>query len=431
MRHPVRRIFLFAFIQLIFLSACGGGGASLLDGGGTSTGGGGTSGSGQNIASAGPNVVAVTVDAGPAGVQANTVFNIPYVSVMICAPGTTNCQTIDHIEVDTGSYGLRVISSVLSPSLLAALPVETSTVGGAMAECTQFGDGIAWGSMRTADVEMSSEKGSSVPMQVIGDPSYPNIPSDCTVHGSPEDTVELFGANGIIGIGPFIQDCGSFCAGSTQGNVYFSCVAGSTCSDVDTPVNLQASNPVTYFPTDKNGIILEVGAVSDSGATTASGSLVFGIDTESNNASSGATVFTTDDVGNISITYKGVAYTESFLDSGSNFTFFNDGSIAVCGTAPNTYFCPSSELALSATVEGQNNVQKTVSFNVANLANFSTALTALDNVAAPANSFSGTGTGNTQSSTFDFGMPFYYGRNVAVAIEGFNTSAGVGPFFAF
>jgi hypothetical protein len=430
MRDPVRRIFLFGFIQLIFLSACGGGGG-LLDGGGGSTGGGGGStGGGQTIAAAGPNVVAVTVDGGPAGVQANTVFNIPYVSVTICAPGTTNCQTIDHIEVDTGSYGLRVISSVLNSSLLSALPVEASPVGGALAECTQFGDGIAWGSMRTADVEMSSEKGSSVPMQVIGDPSYPNIPADCTSHGSPEDTVALFGANGIIGVGPFVQDCGSFCAGSTEDNVYFSCATGGTCGDVDTPVNLQASNPVTYFTTDKNGIILEVQAVGDSGATTASGSLVFGIDTQSNNTSSGTSVFTTDDVGNISITYKGVAYTESFLDSGSNFTFFNDGSIAVCGTAPNTYFCPSSELALSATLEGGNNVQKTVNFNVANLANFTTALTAIDNVAAPANSFS-TGTGNQQSSTFDFGMPFYYGRNIYVAIDGSNTSAGVGPFFAF
>jgi Protein of unknown function (DUF3443) len=428
----VRRIFLFGFIQLIFLAACGGGVGLLNGNGGSSSGGGGSSGSGQTIASAGPNVVAVTVDGGPAGVQAGTVFNIPYVSVTICAPGsTTNCQTIDHVEVDTGSYGLRIIASVLNSSLLSALPPEAASVGGTLAECTQFGDGIAWGSMRTADVVMSSEKGSSVPLQVIGDPNFPNIPSDCTSHGSPEDTVALFGANGIIGVGPFVQDCGDFCAGSTQGNVYFACASSTACNDVDTPVNLQASNPVAYFTTDKNGIILELAPVPDAGATTASGALVFGIDTQSNNTSSAATVFTTDDVGDISITYNGVNYPDSFLDSGSNFTFFNDGSIAVCGTAPNTYFCPSAELNLSATVEGANNAEKTVTFNVMNLANFSNALTALDNVAAPANAFADTGSGNQQSETFDFGLPFYYGRNIFVAIGGDNTSSGEGPYFAF
>jgi hypothetical protein len=424
----VYRLFLFAFLPLALLSACGGSDGLLSSGSGSSSSGGS---GGNTIASAGANVAAVTVDGGPTGVQAGTVFNVPYVSVTVCAPGsTTNCQTIDHVEVDTGSYGLRIISSVLNSAVLAALPVETSAVGGTLAECTQFGDGISWGSMRTADVVISSETGSSVPVQIIGDPSYPNIPNDCTAHGSPEDTVALFGANGIIGVGPFVQDCGDTCAGSTEDNVYFNCPAGGTCNDVDAAVNLQASNPVAYFPTDKNGVILEMGAVPDGGATTASGSLVFGIDTQSNNGSSGATVFATDGEGDISITYNGVAYSESFLDSGSNFTFFNDGSITICGTAPNQYYCPSSELTLSATLSGGNGTTKTVSFNVTSLANFSTGDTAIDNVAAPASAFSG-GTGNQQSSTFDFGLPFFYGRNIFVAIGGDNTSSGEGPYFAF
>jgi hypothetical protein len=424
----VYRLFLFAFLPLALLSACGGA-DGLLGGSGTT----GTGGSGGNtIAPAASNVTAVTVDGGPTGVAADTVFNIPYISVTVCAPGsTTNCQTIDHVEVDTGSYGLRIISSVLNSAVLAALPVETSAVGGTLAECTQFGDGIAWGSMRTANVEISGETGTSVPIQIIGDPSYPNIPSDCTAHGASEDTVALFGANGIIGVGPFVQDCGDTCAGSTEDNVYFNCPAGGTCSDVDAAVNLQASNPVAYFPTDKNGVILEMGAVPAAGATTASGSLVFGIDTQSNNASSGTTVFTTDGEGDIQVTYNNVAYTESFIDSGSNFTFFNDGSIAVCGTAPNQYYCPSSTLALSATLEGLNGTTETVDFSVANLANFSAGLAAIDSAAAPASVFDVGNTGNQQSQTFDFGMPFFYGRNIFVAIGGDNTSSGEGPYFAF
>jgi hypothetical protein len=33
--------------------------------------------------------------------------------------------------------------------------------------------------------------------------------------------------------------------------------------------------------------------------------------------------------------------------------------------------------------------------------------------------------------TFDFGLPFFYGRNVFTAIEGKNTAGGLGPYFAY
>jgi hypothetical protein len=39
--------------------------------------------------------------------------NIPYVTLQICN-ATGDCQTIDHIEVDTGSSGLRILGSVLT-----------------------------------------------------------------------------------------------------------------------------------------------------------------------------------------------------------------------------------------------------------------------------------------------------------------------------
>src|SRR5438552_17467314 len=114
MRHAVRRIYLLALIQLTFLAACGGSGGGLLS----------SESSGQTIASAAANVVTISVDAGPAAAGGGA-FNIPYISVTICAPGsTTNCQTIDHIEVDTGSYGLRVISSVLNSAIFSGLPQE-------------------------------------------------------------------------------------------------------------------------------------------------------------------------------------------------------------------------------------------------------------------------------------------------------------------
>jgi hypothetical protein len=407
----VRRIFIFAITQLLLLAACGGGSSDL------SAGGGGSGGSGTNT-------IAMTVGSGPTGTSG--IFNIPYISVTVCVPGsTTSCQTIDHVEVDTGSYGLRIISSALNSTMLASLPKEQSIVGGTLAECTQFGDGIAWGSMRTADVSISSEKAASVPIQVIGDPNYPNIPADCTKHGTPEDTVALFGANGILGVGPFIQDCGDGCVASTQNNVYFDCPVSSTqCNDVDTPLTLQAANPVASFTTDNNGVIVELPSIADAGAATATGAVVFGIDTQSNNTLGKAVVLTTDSAGFITTTFNNVQYIDAFIDSGSNFNFIVDSAVTTCGTSPNQVFCPTSEISTSATNIGVNNTQSVVNFKIGDataLFNSNPSYTAFNNVASP----------NPDSQGFDLGLPFFYGRNVFTAIEGKNTSGGLGPYFAY
>jgi len=77
---------------------------------------------GGSVSSGGTNQIPVVVDAGPAGANA---INLLYASITLCAPGTTNCQTIDHLVVDTGASGVRVLASVLQPGLLAALPLST------------------------------------------------------------------------------------------------------------------------------------------------------------------------------------------------------------------------------------------------------------------------------------------------------------------
>src|SRR3569832_2865883 len=56
------------------------------------------------------NAVTVTVNAGPT----NHSLNQPFTSVTICVPGTSNCQTIGGILIDTGSYGLRILSSAVT-----------------------------------------------------------------------------------------------------------------------------------------------------------------------------------------------------------------------------------------------------------------------------------------------------------------------------
>ena len=90
-----------------------------------------SSGTGGPAGSGGPaletNTVPVEVNAGPGGIQAGYVNGL-YVAVTLCTPGsTTNCQTIDGISVDTGSSGLRVLSSALTLSLGAEKDANGNT----------------------------------------------------------------------------------------------------------------------------------------------------------------------------------------------------------------------------------------------------------------------------------------------------------------
>ena len=111
------------------------------------------------------NEVAVIVDAGPNNNSVNTL----YTTVTVCVPGsTTSCQTIDHIQVDTGSNGLRLLASVLTLNLQGA----TASDGNSLVECTQFVDGYSWGPIALADIQVGGEAASSVPVQVIGSSTF-------------------------------------------------------------------------------------------------------------------------------------------------------------------------------------------------------------------------------------------------------------------
>ena len=192
----VRRFTLpVAAALLATLAACGGGGA-----GSSST-------PPPPALPTGSNVAALIVDAGPAQIG----INIPSVSVTICVPGTSTCQTIDHVLVDTGSTGLRVISTVLDPAL-SGLPLATTASGDPMYECLLFADGYSWGSVRRADLQLADGRASNLAIQVIIDGNTPPaVPADCSGNSSPQDTVAAFGANGVLGVSVFLQDCGPAC----------------------------------------------------------------------------------------------------------------------------------------------------------------------------------------------------------------------------
>jgi hypothetical protein len=183
------------------------------------------------------------------------------------------------------------------------------------------------------------------------------------------------------------------------------------------------TNPVFNFSGDNNGVIIELPAVADAAATV-NGNMIFGIGTQSNNALGTATVFTLESgTDNFTTTYKGQAYSNSFIDSGSNGLFFPDATIPVCPGNLSSFYCPTSNLTgLTATNTGANSATNTVTFGVDNT---QTLLTndgsdfAFSNLAGPL------------AGSFDWGLPFFYGRNVYTAID--TTSVGniAGPFFAY
>ncbi len=302
-----------ALLLCLSVISCGGGGNSL--------------GSSTPPVTPAANVVAVVVNGGPTELTALTV-NTLYTTVTVCVPGsTTECQTIDNIQVDTGSYGLRL----LAPALTLSLPVTATTSGASLLECMVFVDGYSWGPVSRVDLQVSGESANSVPVQLIGDPRFPNVPSDCSSTGvTAEDTVAAFGANGIIGIGPLVQDCGPTCATIAVPAFYYSCTPAA-CQNATVALTSQVPNPVTMFTTDNNGAIIVLPSVAADGAASVAGSLIFGIDTESNNQLGTATVFAINPTnGYLTTVFNSQTLTLSFVDSGSSAIYFNDPNIEPC-----------------------------------------------------------------------------------------------------
>ena len=369
-----------------------------------------------SIATSGSNVQPIAVNSGPANDYANGVFT----TVTVCVPSTSTCQDISGVLVDTGSYGLRILSSAGGGALTLSLPRQTSG-STPVGECAAFVTGFTWGTVNLADIKMAGEQASNVPMQVI-DPTFASVPADCKSDGIPaDDTLQTLGANGILGVGPYAQDCGSACtqSGTSNPGLYYAC-NGNSCQVIAESLSQQVQNPVALFPADNNGVIIELPAVSGS-LVSLSGSMVFGIGTQSNNSVGSVAVFPLNSSGEFSTTFKGQTY-PSFVDSGSNALFFLDASttgLSICSDNSG-FYCPPSSTNFSATTFSSA-TKAIISFTVANA----------DSLFSNRTDFVFSTLGGPNSGTFDWGLPFFFGRNVYTAIEARSTPVGSGPFWAY
>lgn len=416
-------------------SGCGGGSSSSSSpGSGSSSGSGGSGGSGGTV----NNVASLIVDAGPGGIGDE---DLAFVTVTVCVPGTSTCQNIDHVQVDTGSEGLRIVQNGV---LNLSLPPQTAS-GNSIMECTQFGDlTYIWGPVATADIQIAGESAKSVPVQIIGGANQAQaVPSSCSSGevGQIVDVLTL-GANAIIGVGPFRQDCGIACQTSAISPAYYACNAGG-CAPTTELLTAQMQNPVWLFASDNNGVIVQLPSVSDSGQATATGSLIFGIGTQSNNGLGSAVALPIDSgQGFFTAQFMGTTYADSsFIDSGSNGFFFLDSAtlqnqfqVAMpdCPKSSNAngFYCPGTTTPISVTVQGVSSSGttpvgsiRTINFNIANASVLfqSPGFSVFDNV------------GGENSNSFDFGLPFFFGKSVYTGIEGQPVPGQTltGPYFAF
>jgi hypothetical protein len=370
------------------------------------------------------NTIPIVIDNGPVG--ASNIFNVPYVSVKVCQPGTSTCQLIDHVLLDTGSYGLRLLGNgALDP----ALTLPQQRVGGQpLAECAQFVSGYLWGGVHQADIVLGGKTALSVPVQVVGDgnPALASVPSECSNIGPSLGTVAALGARGVLGVGVLEHDCGTQCALVAIPATYYTC-PGGVCASAITPLTAQVRNPVSAFAGDSNGVIVQLPPVPAGGLGSLSGTLVFGIDTQGNNGLGSATVYATDLTGNFITTYGGRTMNASFIDSGSNAFYFSDAGIAPCPVSIG-FYCPPAPLTLSAVnTSPVSNVSGTVSFRIEAVPWDANPLTSV--VAA---SIGGRILGGVVARNFDWGLPFFFGRSVYVAIEAHSTTTGgPGPYWAW
>jgi hypothetical protein len=374
------------------------------------------------------NTMAVMVDSGPAAATGQ--INRAYVTVKVCSPGSqAQCANIDHVLLDTGSWGLRLVGSVLAANSIA-LSAEHDAQNQTIEECMTFGGGQTWGPVVLADISMAGEVAAGVPVQVMDDSAAgAPPPATCGVNGTLINDVSGFGANGVLGIGVFVQDCGAACvAAATPLPIYFGCTGAGACTAENVALSAQVTNPIAMFAVDNNGAIINLpNPQNANGDATLSGEITFGLATQADNALplTGLTVLGADSHGEFTATFNGgTTALPALLDSATDSYAFDDPSIAACATGAFVgYYCPvisPQSLFAVNTGAGANAAVNTVQFAIADPSAFVVGASAFMNLG-----------GGGGSTSFTWGLPFFYGRKIFIAIDQRSGGGFTGPYYAY
>lgn len=335
--------------------------------------------------------------------------NVPLVSVTICEPGTRNCRTIDRIQLDTASVGLRLFSSLATGLNLPAVKGANKQ---SIFECTSYGGGDSyWGPVRLADVKLGGEIATNVRVQTWQDPPGG---VNCSILRDHPQAGEI---NGILGVSFAHDDCADVGSdnncGATAAFHYYTC-DGSHCSALNDLTSLAVSNPLMSLPRDNNGYLIEFPNVAAPQATVA-GTLTLGLNTLSDNRLG---AIATHEIplpanGWFHLKYEGQDFLSRF-DTGSDSYYLPvKFGLPMC-----TYFCPNqpTDLHLSV-VTGRTVTPFNIEISDPGDATDHDRIQVIPDIA---NLLDG--------SPFLIGMPFFYGKKIYFGLARDKTSTG---FVAF
>jgi hypothetical protein len=332
--------------------------------------------------------------------------NAPCVTVNICSStNESQCDTINNVLLDTGSYGLRIFASLLpnnnSGESLAPILIDDS----AIAECVTYGDGTQnWGPIKLANVSLNNNQTTTaIPIQILDSTAFVTGENIVCPNATKTPTPATFGLNGIIGVGPFPND-------KTVGN-YYKCNNTSCSTLVTIPNSNYVTNPITKFADGyNNGVTLTFGAIPTDGAINADGYAIFGVGSKQNNSPQKNVAILPIESGqfipiNIETKINSVSY-NSFLDTGSNYLYFGESTILnlpQCGSPINAFLCPSGLTNFSAIMFANNQESATINFAIENSQNLFNANsnTAFATIGAI-----------IPNIGIDWGLPFFFGRTV-------------------
>lgn len=360
------------------------------------------------------NQTPIIVDAGVNGAAS---VNRPFVTVTLCVPGTDTCQTIDHVLLDSGSDGLRVPASVLKN---AAMYPQLTFDNQPLYTCANYAAGYDFGSMNLTDVVWGGETAKSVPFQIIDD-SQPQvgIPASCDATGNYFDFVAA-GQNAIIGVRNSVFDA----------DINYTCNNGICTHVSNLPESMLIASPVIHMPVDNNGVLLQFPTVPATGASSFTGTLTFGINTQPNNSvgSSVNLLYTKDSLFNTN--YNNTNYQATF-DSGTPLIIFSDNSLPLCAGEFAGLYCPASPMQINAVFSNYNGGnQINSSYPLANpaiyLGNAIAGNTLLPYAGAPCS-----GCESFADSIFLWGLPYFYGKTIYSIFPGAMVNGESAPALGF
>jgi hypothetical protein len=262
-------------------------------------------------------------------------------------------------------------------------------------------------------------------MQIVDD-TYASMPSDCASYGPDMSAngATSFGGNGILGVQVLRRDCLDSCTTPTS-TLYYDC-AGTTCTAEAMPVADQLMNPISAFSSDNNGMTLTFPSVAAGGTASVTGTMTFGINTQSDNMQSGSvTKIDTTAEATVNASYNGQTLL-GVIDSGSGAYFIPDSTITQCSpsfsSAP--WFCPAQQVNRTARLQSQLGGYFDVAFSIVN------AQTELNN-SYVAHTGIGENVNLFGAGLLDLGMPFLYGKSITFGVQGNdNFTTGDWPYYA-